>query len=627
MKALFLLSLLAIVLLVPAARAEEGKTTRPPARSEIPEEAKWKLEDLYPTRDAFEADLKLLGEEAKKVSACRGKLGKSLAGLAGCLEGRFSALKRLYRLYAYAMRTHDQDARDTAGQELKDRLQKAATEFDAQLSFFEPEILKIPAQKLKTWVRAKRLSQFGMYLDNISRRRKHILSPAEEKLLAESGEMAAVPEDVYRSLTTVNLPYPEVQLSDGRKVKLTPAMYTLYRALDKRDDRLRVFQAFWGAHKDFRESLAATLSGRIKGNRFYARARRYGSDLEAALDATNVPQKIYTNMIAEIKKARPLLWRHLDLRRRMLEIPELGYHDLYASIVPAMEMKVSYEQARALLPEALAPLGADYAAALKKAFEERWTDVYPTEGKRSGAYSEGGAYDVHPYVLLNYNNDYDSLSTLAHEFGHALHSYFSNARQPFPLADYPIFVAEVASTCNENLLRLHLLKSEADKNRRLFLLGQHLENFRTTVFRQALFAEFEMLIHKLSADGEPLTADRLDTEYLKLLKEYYGEAEGHIKIDPLYAVEWAYIPHFYYNFYMFQYTTSFIAATSIAEKIFGGDAATRDKYLKMLSAGGSAYPVELLKIAGVDMTAADPYQVAFESMKRTLDEIEKLISE
>jgi len=617
---------LVMVLLLAGAGAQAADgSVGPRSREQIPEEFKWKLEDLYPSLEAFEADFKTLTQEIEKVAACQGRLGKSLDSLASCLDGRFSAMKRLWRLYSYAMRLHDQDARQTLGQELKSRMQKQATEFDARLSFFEPEILKIPAAKLKAWMKSKRLSDFRMYLDNIARRRPHILAPAEEKLLAQSGELAAVPQDVYRTLSTVNIPYPEVELSTGDKVKITPALYTRYRAAEKREDRIKIFQAFWGVHKAFRESFAALLAGQVKRDHFFAQARNYTSDLHAALDATNVPVDIYTNMIEQIRKARPELWRYLDLRKRMLGLSELGYHDLYCSVVPQLEMKIAYPDAQKLILDAVAPLGEQYQQALKAGFESRWTDVYPTEGKRSGAYMEGGAYDVHPYVLLNYNDDYESLSTTAHEFGHAMHSYFSNKNQPFPLADYPIFVAEVASTLNENLLRLKLLKNEADRNRRLFLLSQHLENFRTTVFRQAMFAEFELVIHKLNAENVPLTADRLEQEYLRLLREYYGEAEGHIKIDPLYAVEWAYIPHFYYNFYMFQYTTSFIAATSLAEKIFSGDAKTRENYLKLLSAGGSLYPVELLKLAGVDMTGEEPYRLAFESMRRTMEEMEKLI--
>lgn len=617
-----------LTLCVPVGRSdgEENMKTKNVTRSQIDEKYQWALADLYPSRQAWEKDLAQLKKDLAAVSKCRGRLGRGVKVLAHCLDNGFSMLKRLYRLQSYAMRLHDQDARDTAGQELKSIIQKTATGVDASMSFVEPEILRIAPARLKKWLKSRLLADYRHYLDNITRRRRHILPAAQEKLLAQAGNLAAVPGDVYQTLNTVNLPFPEVTLSTGEKVKLTAAMYTRYRALDNRADRLTVFRAFWGVYRSFRESYAALLAGQVNRDHYFAQARKYKSDLAAALDVNNVPTSIYLNMIEQIHQARPLLWRYLKVRARLLGIKDLGYHDLYPSIVPAMEMKVPFDRAREILLEALAPLGRDYTAVLEQAFAERWADVYPTAGKRSGAYSDGSAYDVHPYLLLNYNDDYESLSTTAHEFGHAMHSYLSNKNQPFPLADYPIFVAEVASTSNENLLRLHLLKKESDRRRRLFLLGQHLENFRTTVFRQALFAEFELKIHELASQGVPLTADKLDELYLQLLRYYYGEGEGVMKIDPLYAVEWAYIPHFYYNFYMFQYTTSFIAATSIAENIFAGDEKARQQYLKMLKAGGSKYAVQLLKLAGVNMTGSQPYQVAFASMKRTLDEIEKLIA-
>ncbi len=601
-----------------------AEAAKPRPRDQVPAKYKWKVEDLYKSRKEWEKDLARLKRQVKQLEKCKGQLGRGVKRLAGCLDQGFDMLRRMYRLYGYASRIYDQDARQKEGQELKSIIKKVATDTDAAMSFIEPEILRIPEARLRKWMKSRLLADYRQYLDNIIRRRKHILPEPQERILAKAGQLASVPSDTYRVLTTVNMPYPEIKLSTGEQVKLTPAMYTRYRAVDNRADRLLVFQEFWKAHKAFRESLASLLAGQVNKDHFFADVRKYREDLEAALDENNVPTSIYLNMIKQVRAARPVLWRYLRLRAKMLGIKDLGYHDLYASIVPAVKMDVPYESARGILTSALAPLGDEYVKVLGHAFDQGWVDVYPTEGKRSGAYSDGSAYDVHPYILLNYNDDYESLSTLAHEFGHAMHSWLANKNQPFPMADYPIFVAEVASTTNENLLRIELLKKEQDKNRRMFLLGQHLENFRTTVFRQALFAEFELEIHRLAQKGVPLTADKLDELYLKLLREYYGEAEGVIKIDPLYAVEWAYIPHFYYNFYMFQYTTSFIAATSIAEKIASGDTRARDAYLGMLKAGGSKYPVQLLKMAGVDMTKSEPYSIAFEAMKKSIDELEKL---
>ena len=329
-------------------------------------------------------------------------------------------------------------------------------------------------------------------------------------------------------------------------------------------------------------------------------------------------------MIEQVRAGGEYLWRYLRLRKRLLGLAQLAYHDLYTPIVPAAKPVYPYESAKEILLQAFAPLGPDYVATLAEAFRSRWVDVYPTVGKRSGAYMSGSAYDVHPYLLLNYNDDYESLSTMAHEFGHAVHSHLSNKTQPFATARYPIFIAEIASTLNENLLRQYLLGNVLDRNLRLFILGQYLENFRQTVFRQALFAEFELMIHDMAKQGTALTATVLDQKYLTLLRGYYGEAEGVTSIDPLYATEWAYIPHFYYNFYMFQYTTSFIAATALSNGIYSGNEQARLRYLEMLKAGGSKYPVELLQIAGVDLSNPAVYEEAFKSFNQALDEIESL---
>jgi oligoendopeptidase F len=619
--------LFCVTIMAGAASGEEKMSQKTKERSEVDEKHKWKLSDLYSSTAKWEEDLKKLSADVKAFQKCKGRMGKSIKQLAGCLDRQFDLTKRHYRLHIYAMTNHDQDARVSQAQALKSRIQKTGTEVEAALSFVEPEILRIPAKKMKTMLKSKRLKNYRHYLNNITRRRKHILSQKEEELIARAGNLASVPSNVYQAISTLNLPYPEVTLKNGDKVTLTPAMYTSYRAVVDRDDRLKVFQKFFGALKKFRESYAALLSGVVSRDAYYTKVRKYKSDLHSSLDRTNVPTDIYKNMIKQIRAARPLLWRYLKVRKKLLKLPELGYHDLYASIVPAVKMKYSYEKAQEILIEGLAPLGKDYTDILKQAFTQRWSDVYPTKGKRSGAYSAGDAYDVHPYILLNYNDDYESMSTMAHEYGHALHSYLSNKNQPFVLADYPTFVAEVASTVNENLLRLHLYAGEKERNKRLFLLGQHLENFRQTVFRQALFAEFELSIHDLAQQGQALTADKLDQLYLKLLKEYYGEKDGITQIHPLYAVEWAYIPHFYYNFYMFQYTTSFIAATAIAENIYAKNDKARDSYLKMLKSGGSKYPVQLLKIGGVDMSGPEPYKQAFKSMEQSLDEIDKLIGD
>jgi oligoendopeptidase F len=610
---------------VPTASAEGRMTKQERERSGIPESHKWNLTDLYGSSADWERDFARLNKEVKAFARCRGKLGGSVKRLGDCLDDMFALTKRLYRLSVYAMRLHDQDLGVPAGQGLKDRIQKAGTEVSAALAFVEPGILKIPPARLKKYLTSPRLADYKHFVHNITRRRAHILSPSEEELVARAGNLSAVPMDTYRTLSTVNLPWPEIELKSGEKVTLNQAMYTKLRATPDRQDREKVFMAFFASLGSFRESFATLLAGAVSRDRYYSEVRGYKTDLHAALDDSNVPVGIYHNMIKQVRAGLPQLWRYLKLRKKLLRIETLGYHDLYTSMVPSVRMEVPYERAKELMLASLAPMGEEYVRVLENGFEQRWADVYPTRNKRSGAYMSGSAYDVHPYVLLNYNDDYESMSTAAHEFGHALHSHFSNTTQPFPMCDYPIFVAEVASTVNEQLLRLYLTGIEKDPKKKLFILGQELENYRTVVFRQALFAEFELKIHEMAQAGEPLTAEKLDQTYLELLREYYGEAEGVIQIDPRFAVEWAYIPHFYYNFYMFQYTTSFIASTAISQKIHGGDRKARDNYLKMLRAGGSRYPVQLLKMAGMDMAGAEPYKKAFQAMADTMDEIEALI--
>ncbi len=599
------------------------QTTR--ERSQVKDEFKWKLEDLYPSVADWEKDLKVLQKEMKDFSKCKGRLSKGALKLAKCLDSKYETIKRFKRLSGYANRTHDQDASDTKGQELFDRMTKIGTELQTATSWVEPEILAIPPRRLKAMLRSKSLARYRHTIDNIVRRRAHILGKKEEAVIARVGDLAAVPETVYSTLSTLNLPFPEVTLKSGKKVKMTQAMYTRFRAAPDRDDRLKVFHEFWNTYKSFRETMAALLAGVVSRDHYYAQVHKYDSDLASALDATGVPASIYTNMIKQIKAGRPLLWRYLKLRKKLLGVKELKYEDLYTSIVPAVELKYSWKQAKEIILKALAPMGKDYLKIMEKCFDDRWADVYPTKGKKSGAYMSGSAYDVHPYVLLNYNGDYESMSTAAHEFGHAGHSFLSNKYQPFHYSDYPIFTAEVASTANENLLRLYVTSKETDPKKKLYLLGQYLESWRTTVFRQCIFAEFELKIHQMAAEGKALTADLLDKTYLDLLREYYGEDQGIMEIDPLYAVEWAYIPHFYYDFYMFQYTTSFISSTAVAQKVFSGDKVGRAAYLSMLKAGGSRYPVDLLKMAGVDMTTDKPYKVAFKALEKALDEAEALV--
>jgi oligoendopeptidase F len=408
--------------------------------------------------------------------------------------------------------------------------------------------------------------------------------------------------------------------------RLTKAGYSRYRAVPNRSDREAVFNAFWGAFDKFKGTFGTDLYAEVKKDMFYARARNYESSLQSALDKNNIPTEVYRNLIENVTNNLDSFYRYLKLKKRMLGVETLEYSDIYAPVVKGIDLEYTYDEAKKLVIEALAPLGPDYCRVVADAFKERWIDVYPSPGKRSGAYSNGEAYDVHPYILLNYNGQYEDVSTLAHELGHTMQSYYSNKTQPYPTADYPIFVAEVASTFNETLLIDKMLEEIKDDDTRLSLLMNYLDGIKGTVFRQTQFAEFELRMHEMAERGEPLTGDVLTKLYGDILKKYYGNDKGICHIDDLYAVEWAYIPHFYYDFYVYQYATSFTASTALVENVLGKEKGAVKNYTDFLSAGGSEYPIELLKKAGVDMTTAEPFKKTMAAMNRTMDEIEAILT-
>lgn len=591
-------------------------------RESVPEAHRWNLEDLFSSQEALDAEWTWLVESEEMLGLFQGHMGDSPDALAEALKFRFEVLRRLSRVSSYASRLYHQDMRHADARSTYDRVNQLATRLDAAMAYMQPELLALPPDRLSGWMRLPALQDFSEFLRHVLRRRGHTRSSEVEQVLAQSGDLAQSPYEVFQTMVTVNFRYPAVTLSDGSVHKLTPATYTALRSVPNREDRELIFSTFWQEYSCFQDTFAGLLATKLHADRFYARARGYATDLEASLGATEVPTSIYRTMIAQVRKGLPSLWKYLDLRKKAMKVPSLRYHDQYAVFSVETPKRIPYEEALVTVVDALAPLGPEYAAALRAGLFGNWTDVYPTPGKRSGAYSSGEAYDVHPYVLLNYTEDYSSMSTLAHEFGHALHSWFSNKSQPYAKSQYPTFVAEVASTLNENLLRLFLLNRERNQGFRRYLLEQALENFRTTVFRQAMLAEFELALHGLVEAGEPPTAKALNDIYLGLLKEYYGHAQGVTTIDDIYQAEWSFIPHFYYNFYMFQYTTSFVAAATLADKLASGDAAALSGYVKMLSAGGSKSPVELLGLTGIDLSQAAPYQHAFSVMDKLCSEME-----
>jgi oligoendopeptidase F len=603
-----------------------ARTAQQQERSAIPDRYKWNLAEIYPSDQAWRTSKDKLVAELPAIRPFKGSLASSPQKLADALELSSRLAKEFTRLYVYASMMSDQDTRVSVYQGMQQEMAQIGANFGAETSFIEPEILKMdPAAVDSFLAKEPRLKVYSFYLHDILRRRAHTLTDSEERLLANSSLVSNAPSDIFGILSNADFPYPTVTLSDGKSVKLDSAAFNLYRAVPNRADREKVMSAFFGALGSFRGTFGSTLNGQVQSDVFYAKARQYGNALERSLDAANIPTTVYTRLIDGVNRALPTFHRYLNLRKRMMGVSELHYYDLYAPLVASADLTYAAEEAEKQVMAALKPLGPDYAAAAGRAFDERWIDLYPNPGKRSGAYSNGGAYDVHPYMLINYNGKYNDVSTIAHELGHTMQSYLSNKTQPYPLADYPIFVAEVASTFNEALLIDHMLKTIKDDATKLSLLGNYLEGIKGTVFRQTQFAEFELRAHEMAEKGEPLTGDALSQLYADITKKYYGHDKKVCIVDDYIQHEWAFIPHFYRNFYVFQYATSFTASAALSEKVLAGDAAATKRYLTFLSSGGSKYPIDLLKDAGVDMTSDEPLTLTMQKMNRVMDEMEKLL--
>ncbi|HEY6339565.1 MAG TPA: oligoendopeptidase F [Candidatus Sulfotelmatobacter sp.] len=595
-------------------------------RSKIADKDKWDLTAIYPSDQAWRTAKEKLSAELAKLRAFQGALASWASRLADALEMQSGFDKEVTRLYVYANMSSDQDTRVSAYQSMQQETIQLASTLGTESAFIEPEILKMDNASVERFVAQEpRLRIFRQYLDDISRRRAHTLSNEEEKLLAASYVMASGPSSVYGIFADADFPYPSVPLSDGKNVKLDKASFSLYRASANRDDRKKVMEAFFTSLGKYRATFGSMMNSNVQTSVFYARARHYDTSLHASLDVPNVPVSVYSKLIEGIDRNLPAFHRYLKLRKRMMWLSDLHYYDLYAPLVSSVNLTYPVDTAERNILAALAPLGPEYAAGAKRSFTDRWIDMYPTEGKRSGAYSSGEAYDVHPYMLLNYNGKYDDMSTLAHELGHTMHSYFSNKTQPYALSNYPIFVAEVASTFNEALLMDYMLKQIKDDAMRLSLLGNYLESIKGTVFRQTQFAEFELRMHEMVEKGEPLTGDSLSKLYGEIVRKYYGHDQGICIVDDYVDNEWAFIPHFYNAFYVFQYATAFTASAALSEKVLAGEPGATERYLHFISSGKSKYPVELLKDAGVDMTTDEPLELTVKKMNRVMDEMEKLL--
>ncbi|MBO4854717.1 MAG: oligoendopeptidase F [Oscillospiraceae bacterium] len=599
-------------------------TDRPiPARSEVPEELTWNLRDIYPAgddgwREAYES-LKTAPEE---IAAFQGTLRRSAEDLLRWFRAMDDYSLRLSKLYGYANCKGDEDTGNSVYQDMRSKAMATVVSVQSAAAFSTPEIMAIDEDTLNLFYAVQpELETYRRSIYQIRRRKEHILSPAEEKLLAAAGEMSDAPDRIGSTFRDADLTFPDVLDGAGNVRQLTDGTFVPLLMSDDRVLRKNAFEAYYSRMGEFKNTVAATLDAQFKSLRFFADARGYDSTLAASLDGTEVPVPVYLNLIEAVHANMDKMYRYVALRRKMLGVDELHMYDVYTPIVPDADEAITYEQAKATVLEALAVLGEDYTALLQEGFDNRWIDVYENVGKRGGAYSSGSS-QPHPYVLLNHKDNLDSQFTLAHEMGHALHSYHSTKYQPVNTADYVIFVAEVASTCNEVLLMRHLLKKTTDRKQRAYLINHFLDQFKGTVYRQTMFAEFELEMGRMSERGAALTADALSEKYLALNKLYFGPD---MVSDPGIALEWTRIPHFFYNYYVFQYATGFSAAVAIANRILREGADAVADYKRFLSGGSSADPISLLKIAGVDMSTPAPVNSALELFGELVDELEQLL--
>lgn len=604
--------------------SEQSKVKKVPSRSEIKVEDTWKLEDIFASDDAWEKEFEEVKALIPQMEKFKGKLGESAQTLYDALQEQDELTMRVSKLYTYAHMRYDQDTTNSFYQGLNDRIKTLYTQIASALSYVTPEILSIEESKIKHYMAEhKELKLYAHALDEITRERPHILSESEEALLAQASEVLGSSSNTFGMLNNADLEFPSIKDENGEEVEITHGRYI--RFLESSDRRVReeAFKAVYETYGKFKNTFASTLSGTVKKDNFSARVRHYNSARHSALSTNNIPEEVYDNLVKTVNDNLHLLHRYIDLRKKVLGIEELHMYDLYTPLVKDVKMEVTYEEAKDYILKGLKPLGEDYLNVLKEGFENRWVDVHENKGKRSGAYSSG-TYGTNPYILMNWQDNVNNLFTLAHEFGHSVHSYYTRKTQPYPYGDYSIFVAEVASTCNEALLNDYLLKTIDDEKQRLYLLNHYLEGFRGTVFRQTMFAEFEHDVHVRAQNGEPLTPELLTKLYYDLNKKYFGD---NLVIDEEIGLEWARIPHFYYNYYVYQYATGFSAAAALSKQILEEGNAAVERYVGFLKSGSSDYPIEVLKKAGVDMTTSQPIEEALAVFEEKLTEMERLLNQ
>jgi oligoendopeptidase F len=601
------------------------ETSQIPGREQIAAEYKWHLEDLYTSDEAWQSDYDKVKAMLPMIAKYKGKLDSSGKSLLACLQLRDEITMITDKLYPFARMHQDENTADNKYQALTGKAQSLNVEVNAVTSFIEPELVAMPAGKLsKLRKQTKGLSIYNFYFESLMEKKQHVLSQKEEALLSKAGEVAETPATIFNVLANAEVKFPTFKDETGQEVQLSEGRYSNYLRSSDRRVRHDAFVGILGSYNQYRNTLAATLNGHVKQHVFFAQAHNYNSAQEAALIPNRIPVVVYDNLISTVNHNLAPLHRYVALKKKALGLDEIHMYDLYAPMVKDVTIQLSYPEALDLVRQALAPLGQEYMDNFNKGVSSHWIDVYENQGKRSGAYS-WGVYGVHPFVFLNYNGQFGDASTLAHEMGHAMHSFYSAANQPYPTSDYVIFTAETASTTNEVLLIDYMLKKTTDKQEKLYLLNQYLENIRTTLYRQTMFAEFEKIIHEKSEKGETLTADRMESIYHELNVKYFGPE---MVVDKEIDIEWARIPHFYRNFYVYQYATGYSAATAFAEQLQNEGEPAQKRYINnFLKAGGSDTPIAILKRAGVDMSTPLPIEITLAKFNELLDELEALLAE
>jgi len=614
MKFITVLFLSLSLVTISAAQAQEER-----------EQIRWDLTDLYASDVEWQAAYDDVKQRISNLEELREGFGGDAEKLADSLEQVSNLRKDFYRVAVYASLLGDEDQRVTEGQERNAQIAALGTSFSEATSWMSPAILALGESTLIGYIEEEdRLTPFDYYLKDLIRSAPHLLDEKGESMLAAAGAITGSPTEIYSLLANADMPWPEVELSDGTTILLNQAGYTGARSLPNREDREKVFNTFFSTWKDYEDSMGATLNTEVQANIFQAKARNYDSVLQWQLSQENLPEAVYRTLVEQVNENLSTLHRYFELRGRILEIEDLRYFDIYPPLVE-MDTDFGVEASKEITLEVLKPLGEEYNRHLATALDSNWAHVYPQPGKRSGAYMNGSAYDEHPYVLLNHNDDYNALSTYAHEWGHAVHTMLAKEAQPFEKASYSTFTAEIASTINEILLEEHLIENAQSDEEKLFYLGQALESIRGTFYRQTMFAEFELQIHEAAERGEPLTGAIFSEKYSELLKRYHGHDQGVLTIDDVVTMEWAYIPHFYYDMYVFQYATSISGAAWFAERFLAGDTQVRDAFINSLKAGGSDDAYLILKQAGLDMATPEPYQALVRRMEDVMDRIEAIL--